>query len=127
MSYQSAGRFGRIPPDTVSLLQRSALMVQEKVLPALPRSASEQVRAYVTETVLEFVLRDWRENENTEGLLFQDIEDIKSFVALAASLAGSDLNISGLPIFQATLRALLEDWLANWNSPGDPGPPGPID
>lgn len=119
--------FGRVPPQTVDLFQRTVKQIREQVLQALPSSASSEVSAYTIETVLDVVLRDWRENENTTGLEPADIKDLASFVAMASSLAGSDLNGMGLPVYQATLKGLLEDWLFNWNAPGDPGPPGPID
>jgi hypothetical protein len=55
------------------------------------------------------------------------VADLRNFVALAVSLAGTDLNNQGRPVYQAVLKGLLDDWLANWNAPNDPGPPGPID
>jgi hypothetical protein len=119
--------FGRVPPETVNLFQRTVKQIREQVVTALPGNASAEVQAFTTEMVLEIVLRDWRENENTTGLEPADVTDLASFVAMATALAGSDLNGSGLPVYQATLKGLLEDWLANWNAPGDPGPPGPID
>jgi hypothetical protein len=119
--------FGRVPPQTVDLFQRTVKQIKEEVLQALPSSASSEVSSFTTEVVLEVVLRDWRENENTTGLEPADVKDLGSFVAMASALAGSDLNGRGLPVYQATLRGLLEDWLYNWNAPGDPGPPGPID
>lgn len=126
MTYQRGQRFGRVPPETVELFQRTTQIVRAMVPQALPAQAGEAIRAYTAETVLEIVLRDWRENENTTGLLDSDVADLKSFVELAASIAGQDINGQGAPVYQATLRALLEDWLANWNAPNDPGPPGPI-
>ena len=119
--------FGRIPRDTVHLFQKNIQIVRDQVVAALPANADQNLRATTLELVLEVVLRDWRENSNTDGLLANDINDLRSFVALAASLAGSDLNGAGRAVFQAALKGLLEDWLANWNSPNDPGPPGPID
>lgn len=121
------GKFGRIPPDTVNLFQKTVAQVKGEVLMSLPSNATEEVRAYTIETILDVVLRDWRENENTTGLEPADVRDLSSFVAMAVSLAGSDLNGLGFPVYQATLKGLAEDWLFNWNSPGDPGPPGPID
>lgn len=126
MSYANTP-FGRIPPNTVDLFQKNVQLVRDQVLTALPPNTSQEVRAAALELVLDVVLRDWRENGNTDGLLSSDINDLRSFVALAASLAGSDLNGAGRAVFQATLKGLLEDWLANWNAPNDPGPPGPID
>ena len=119
--------FGRVPPKTVDLFQAAVKQIKGEVLQSLPSSASEAVKAFTMEVVLEVVLRDWRENENQDGLEPSDVRDLASFVAMASSLAGSDLNGQGLPVYQATLRGLLEDWLYNWNAPGDPGPPGPID
>ncbi len=120
-------KFGRVPPATVDLFQKTVQQVREQVLPALPGYANDTVKAYTVERCLETVFADWRENENSSGLDGKDVEDFRSFVAMAASLAGGGINDTGLPIYQASLKGLLEDWLANWNAPGDPGPPGPID
>lgn len=119
-------KFGRIPPETVTLFQKTIVQARDHIASVLPPEANEQVRAYAIEQVLEIILRDWRENNNTTGMEDADVEDLGNFVGLAATLAGSDLNGQGFPIFQATLKGLLEDWLYNWNAPGDPGPPGPI-
>jgi hypothetical protein len=99
--------------------------VKTRMLSALPGSAGNEVKACTTEMLLTIVFRDWIENENATGLEADDVADLESFVQCAASLAGSDINGQGLPVYQAVLKGLLEDWLANWNSPGDPGPPGP--
>jgi hypothetical protein len=120
-----SGRFGRIRPDTIQLFEKTVEQVKSRMLGALPSSAGEEVRAYTTEMLLSIVFRDWLENENETGLEPSDVADLESFVQCAASMAGSDINGQGLPIYQAILKGLLEDWLANWNSPGDPGPPGP--
>ena len=42
------------------------------------------------EAVLDVVLRDWRENNNTSGLLAPDILDLRSFIQLARELAGPE-------------------------------------
>ena len=127
MNKPAGGQFGRIPGGTVELMQRTVTSIREGVLPGLPSRASSEVKAFTLEQVLQVVLRDWSENENTSGLIEADIADLKSFVEFAASLAGDEINGDGLPIYQATLTGLLADWLENWNAPGDPGPPGPID
>jgi hypothetical protein len=127
MTTDQVHRFGRIPSQTVDLVQGIVRAVGDQVLTALPASTSPEIRAYTMETVLGIVLRDWSENENTSGLLPEDIEDLRSFIALAASVAGNDVSGPRAPIYEATLAGLLEDWLANWNTEGDPGPPGPID
>lgn len=127
MDHAAGGTFGRIPASTVDLMRKTVAVVRDQVLPALPRSADTAVRAFTLEQVLHHVLRDWSENENTDGLVPDDVADLKSFVSLAAALAGDDLNGDGQPVYQAALIGLLSDWLENWNAPGDPGPPGPVD
>lgn len=118
-------RFGRIPPPTTQLVASLVLSVNGQVVTALPPHAGPVTRAAATEIILGVVLRDWRENENTSGLLPDDVADLRSFVQLAASLAGNDLDGQGAPVFRSVLSGLMEDWLENWNSPGDAGAPGP--
>ena len=120
-------KFGRVPDETIDLFQKTIQQVNKEIITALPGSANNAVRSYTVEQLLEIVFRDWRENENTTGLELADMRDLSSFVAMAASLAGSDLNGQGFPVYQSVLKGLLEDWLYNWNAPDAPGPPGPID
>lgn len=115
--------YGRIPRNTVDLFERTIRQVRDEVVTALPGGAGSELKAYTLEAVLDTVLRDWRINDNTTGLLPQDIADLRSFVELACSLAGNDLGGRGLPVYQATLKGLLDDWLDNWNSDGQSGPP----
>ena len=117
-------RFGRIPPPTAQLIAGIVQTVSGQVVSALPPNAGPATRAAATEIIVEIVLRDWRENENISGLVPDDVADLRSFVQLAVSLAGNDLDGQGAPVFRSVLRGLMEDWLANWNAPGDPGPPG---
>ncbi|MBS1993893.1 MAG: hypothetical protein JSS86_12505 [Cyanobacteria bacterium SZAS LIN-2] len=119
------GRFGRIRPDTIQLFEKTVEQVKKRMLSALPPSAGDQVKAYTTEALLTIVFRDWLEHENSTGLEDSDVADLESFVKCASSMAGSDINGQGYPVYQAILKGLLEDWLENWNAPGDPGPPGP--
>ena len=119
-------KFGRIPPQTISLFEKTVADVKAKVLPSLPHTAGDDVKAYTLEKVLEVILRDWHENGNTDGMSDEDLADLASFVQMAAALAGSTIHAQGKPIYEATLKGLLEDWLQNWNAPGDPGPPGPL-
>jgi hypothetical protein len=121
----NAAQFGRIPPPTAQLIAGLVQTVNTQVLHALPPQAGAATRATALEIILGAVLRDWRENENTAGLLGDDVTDLQSFVQLAVSLAGPDLEGNGAPVFRSVLTGLMEDWLANWNSPNDPGPPGP--
>ena len=120
----SSPRFGRIPPNTSNLINGIVQTVGGQVVTALPPHAGANTRAAALEIIIGVVLRDWRENENTSGLVPDDVADLRSFVQLAASLAGNDLEGQGAPVFRSVLTGLMEDWLANWNAPGDPGPPG---
>jgi hypothetical protein len=115
--------YGRVTPETVTLIRDLAGKVRNEVVSAMPGSPSQKVEAMVLETVLAVVLRDWRENNNVDGLNPTDIVDLRSFIALAQSAAGNDPYGRGLGIFEAALKGLLEDWLENWNAPSHPGPP----
>jgi uncharacterized protein YydD (DUF2326 family) len=110
--------FGRIPVQTIALFERCVNDVQEQVMKAVDATASEELKNYTFEKCLEYVLRDWRENDNTAGLEQKDIADLQSFVFTASRLAGEDLNGRGFAIYKATLESLLEDWLLNWNAEG---------
>jgi hypothetical protein len=114
--------FGRIPPETREQLQAMVQLVKDELPAALPPGTGDAVRARSVELVLRAALRDWYQNYNTDGLREQDIDDLKSFVALAANLAGGELNRANQPVYEALLEALLEDWLINWND-GTDGPP----
>ncbi|GAC1647506.1 MAG: hypothetical protein NVS4B8_20250 [Herpetosiphon sp.] len=92
--------------------------------PALS-AAHPAMHAAAVEVVLDYVLRDWHENENTVGLLPDDTADLRSFVQLAAAAANGGRTELDVPVFRAVLTGLLADWLQNWNTAGDPGPPGP--
>ncbi len=99
------------------------MQVKTKVVTALPDSASDELRAYTVERVLETVLRDWHENGNKDGLSNDDLKDLASFVQMSVALAGKQLEAQGKPIFKATLEGLLDDWFYNWNVDGGSGPP----
>ncbi len=106
MSSTQTGRYGRIPPDTVALFERTVRAVRDEVVTALPPHANSNVQADTLELVLGIVLRDWRENNNTTGLLASDVTDLRNFVTLAVSLAGSDLNGHGRPVYSPRSTAL---------------------
>ncbi|HEX2924582.1 MAG TPA: hypothetical protein VHS06_03145 [Chloroflexota bacterium] len=122
MSEGANAAFGRIPSETQKLLQAVVQLVRDEIPSALPPNTGEAIKARTVEVVLRAVLKDWYQNYNVDGLREKDIDDLKSFVALAADLAGKDLNRTSQPIYEALLEALLEDWLINWND-GTDGPP----
>ena len=93
------------------------------VVTAVMADPPADVEVKSLEAVLDVVLRDWREKDNTDGLLPADVADLRSFIELAHGVASPDPYGRGFPIYQATLEGLLEDWLANCNAPGNPGLP----
>jgi hypothetical protein len=121
-------QFGRIPAETVMLLTQHARQARSQIATALP-PAPKELGAFTIAAVLDRTLRDWWSNGNTHGLTETDVADLKSFVTLAAALAGggaSSLSLNspeGQAVYRATLTALLDDWLANWNADGVDGPP----
>jgi hypothetical protein len=120
-----ASQFGRIPADTVVLLTRQVRQVQDAVKGGLPESAPRSAIDFATGTLLEHTVRDWWQNGNTAGLTPQDADDLRSFVALATAVASPAALRSpeGEAVFRATLAALADDWLDNWNANGVSGPP----
>ncbi len=108
--------YGRIPAQTIELIQTCVDSARQRLAEALPPSASAEVRSFTVQVVLDVLLKDWRLHDNSSGPDEDDWQDIISFVRLAASLAEPDLNDRGMPIYQATLNGLLSDWLYNWNS-----------
>lgn len=118
-------QFGRIPSETVVLLTRQVKQVEDAVKGGLPGEAPPAVRDASVGAILERTLRDWWGNGNTAGLMTQDIADLRSFVAAAAGLAerAGIGTPEGQAVYRATLTALLDDWLFNWNAHGVSGPP----
>ncbi len=110
-----ASGFGRVPSETVEIFQQHIADVKVHVLAALPAQADEPMRAFTLEKVLDSVFRDWHEHGNTR-LSPQDLNDLGSFVQMSAALAGNQINAQGRAVFEASLIALLEDWLYNWNA-----------
>lgn len=111
-----AAAFGRIPSETIELFRQNITIVRERVIISLPAQADEPLQALTLEKVLDAVFRDWQEHGNT-FLSEEDVSDLSSFVQMAAALAGHhQINAQGRAVFEATLSALLEDWLYNWNT-----------
>ncbi|KAB8140193.1 hypothetical protein F8S13_24535 [Chloroflexia bacterium SDU3-3] len=117
--------YGRIPADTVVLLTKFTRDAAGPALLYLPNDTPDHIRHYTTRAVASTMMRDWWDNGNIEGLATQDIADIQSFVALAAAVAigvGGWQHATACAAYRATLAALLDDWLQNWNDTTD-GPP----
>lgn len=119
LSIQMDRVFGRIPLSTIELYQNTVQSVTEKVLSSVPQNADADLRAFTLNSVLSTVFRDWNENDNKSALTDADLDDLATFVRLAASLAGKQILQQGRPVYEACLQGMLADWLYNWNAPSD--------
>jgi hypothetical protein len=124
-----SSQFGRVPQETVVLLNQHIRSVSGPISGALPAQTPKELRDFTVRAVLDRTLRDWWENGNSSGLTGQDADDLRSFVALALALASkarldpAQHNELSQAIYRAALNALLDDWLQSWNADGVDGPP----
>ncbi len=116
--------FGRLPQDTANVLAHFVRRTTGPVMAALPIDASRQMVNDTIRIVLDCLILDWRINNNLDGLDDTDVQDLRSFIALACTFADASYDQVSRAIYKATLRFLLQDWLENWNSEGLSGPPG---
>jgi hypothetical protein len=118
-----ASRYGRIPQDTVDLLSNHIRRITGPIAAALLIGASVSRRNQTVFILLDAVVSDWRENDNFDLMPPDDIDDFQSFIEAASFLCGTEENAISAAIYEATLKALAQDWLANWNVTDNSGPP----
>lgn len=118
-----ASRYGRIPQDTVDLLSNHIRRITGPIAAALPIGASVSRRNQTVFILLEAVVSDWRENDNFDLMTPDDIDDFQSFIEAASFLSGVEETVISAAIYETTLKALAQDWLANWNATDNSGPP----
>lgn len=123
MTSSVVSQYGRIPQDTFDLLNQHVRRVTGPIASSIPLGASEEARNITIREILDVTLRDWRENDNLKGLQPVDIDDIRSFVEAAIAITGSGSDPVTLAAYKISLRALMLDWLDNWNVEGQSGPP----
>jgi len=123
MTSSVVSQYGRVPQDTFDLFNQHVRRVTGPIASALPVLANNDVRKITIVEVLTVTLRDWRENDNLQGLQPVDVDDIRSFVEAAITFAGDLQTRESVTIYKCCLRALLLDWLDNWNVDGSSGPP----
>lgn len=101
-----------IPNEVRAFLAHSA-ETAARLSRLLPATAPPAWQSIAYRHVLAAILRDWSENGTAE-LEEEDIQNLTSFVQLAASTATQP----GLPdqdtTFEVILTALLNDWVDNW-------------
>jgi len=118
-----ASRYGRIPQDTFDLLANHIRRITGPIAAALPIGASVSRRNQTVFILLDTVVSDWRENDNFDLMTPDDIDDFQSFIEAASFVSGAEENAISAAIYEATLKALAQDWLANWNATDNSGPP----
>jgi len=123
MTSAVVSQYGRIPQDTFDLLNQHVRRVTGPIAASIPLSASEEARNITIREILDVTLRDWRENDNLKGLQPVDTDDLRSFVEAALAVSGSESDAVTLAVYKISLRALMLDWLDNWNVEEHSGPP----
>jgi hypothetical protein len=118
-----ASRYGRIPQDTVDLLSNHIRRITGPIAAALPIGASVSRRNQTVFILLDTLVSDWRENDNFDLMTPDDIDDFQSFIEAASFVSGNEENAITTAIYTTTLKALAQDWLANWNATDNSGPP----
>lgn len=117
--------FGSIPLNTYKIFLSHAKDSNGPIACYLPLDVSKELRDFTVKEVLSTLLRDCLENKNDEPLSQRDIEDFGAFIELSYALANGNraaaLAVEEIAIYRACLRALLEDWLHNWNAPDASG------
>ena len=123
MTTATVSQYGRIPQDTFDLFNQHVRRVTGPIASTIPLSATEEMRNVTIKEVLTVTLRDWRENDNLAGLQAVDVDDLRSFVDASMAISGTGPDLVTLAIYKVTLRAMLLDWLDNWNVNEQSGPP----
>jgi hypothetical protein len=123
MTSAVVSQYGRIPQDTFDLLNQHVRRVTGPIAASIPLSASEEARNITIREILDVTFRDWRENDNLKGLQPVDTDDLRSFVEAALAVSGSESDAVTLAVYKISLRALMLDWLDNWNVEEHSGPP----
>ena len=119
----TTSRYGRIPQDTVDLLSNHIRRITGPIAAALPIGTSVSRRNQTVFILLNALVSDWRENDNFDLMTPDDIDDFQSFIEAASFLSGAEENAISAAIYEATLNALAQDWLTNWNATNNSGPP----
>lgn len=99
-------------------VQQATQVAQEVAAEALPLDAPADWHPVAHQELIVAILRDWSKNE-TEELVDEDINNLSQFTRIAASSGVAAPPELRDATFTAVLRALLEDWVANWSGGGD--------
>ena len=97
-----------------SRVQQATQVAQEVALAALPIDAPQSWKPTAHQELIIAILRDWSKN-GTEELVEEDVTNLSAFTRIAAGAGMSATGELRDATFVAVLRALLEDWVANWS------------
>lgn len=111
----TSGDPGRVPAGEVELL-RASVENARQIASTLPSQAPMAWAEVAYSTCLTFMLRDWVENGNGEGMLPDDVQDLEALVSMAATIALEQDFDRRDSTFRIVVQAALEDWLKNWNA-----------
>jgi hypothetical protein len=99
-------------------VQQAAQVAQDVARAALPVEAPPSWNATAHQELIIAILRDWSKN-GTEELVEEDVTNLSAFTRIAAGAGTSAPLELREATFVAVLRALLEDWVANWSGGDD--------
>lgn len=95
-------------------VQQATQVAQEVTQSALPLDAPATWQPVAHQELIIAILRDWSKN-GTEELVDEDVTNLSGFTRIAAGAGTSAPAELRDATFVAVLRALLEDWVANWS------------
>lgn len=95
-------------------VQQATQVAQEVAQAALPLDAPSEWNPVAHQELIIAILRDWSKN-GTEELVEEDVTNLSGFTRIAAGAGMSAPGELRDSTFVAVLRALLEDWVANWS------------
>ncbi len=95
-------------------VRQANLVAQEVSQAALPIDVPATWKPLTHQELVMAILRDWSKN-GTEELVEEDVTNLSGFTRIAAGAGMSAPAELHDATFVAVLRALLEDWVANWS------------
>lgn len=95
-------------------VRQATQVSQEVARTALPLDAPPSWSTTAHQELIIAILRDWSKN-GTEELVEEDVNNLSAFTRIAAGAGTSAPAELRDATFVAVLRALLEDWVANWS------------
>ncbi|MGH7921612.1 MAG: hypothetical protein ACREQM_16960 [Candidatus Dormibacteraceae bacterium] len=99
-------------------VRQATEVAQEVAVAAIPPGVPATWQEIAHQELVGAILRDWSKN-GTEELVDEDTTNLTAFTRIAAGAGTSAPMELRDATFVAVLRALLEDWVANWSGDDD--------